>query len=55
MKLYKRNKPSKKRIIVPKNYIIHFDKIMADVGGDAREEILFDYEELKKVMRDAIE
>ncbi len=58
VELWKKNKPSKKRVKVnPNEFIKNVDElnqmIYSDKGGDGGDQYLFDFEELKKAMNDA--
>ena len=48
----KRNQPSKRRVkVTPDLKDIGECKMYSDVGGDGRDQYLYDYEELQKVMQ----
>ncbi len=55
VELWKKNKPSKGRVKVDINNLKNVEDytMKSDVGGDGGDQYLFDYEELKKVLKEA--
>jgi hypothetical protein len=55
VELWKKNKPSKRRVKVDPNNIKKVEdyNMYSDVGGDGGDQYLFDYEELKKAINEA--